>query len=530
MLQTVHGLKHSALLAICQAIDQALDLESALEGVLRILSEQLSMQRATVTLYEPETGNLSINASYGLTTEEKQRGVYRLDEGVTGRIFQTGEPFYVPDIDKEPLFLDKTGSRRLQRGAISFIGVPIILHGDPIGVLNVDRLFEDEVSFDEDVDFLKVVATLIGQFISLNQKIMEREAVLKRENTSLKYQVAKNSKGPYIVGQSAPMLEVQRQMEKVSPTKATVLLLGESGVGKTLIGQIIHELSERKGYPFIKVNCASIPENLLESELFGHEKGAFTGATGARPGRFEEAHSGTIFLDEIGELPMGLQAKLLRVLQDKELERLGSNRTRTVDVRILAATNRDLGDLVERGKFRLDLYYRLNVFPLRVPALRERKEDITGLLNHFLHKMADDYGRTIHLTAAALDALIRYDWPGNVREMQNLIERVVIMSDTERISLEFIKSYLAPGQTAAVQEVIHSSSPNEETAHCTSLKEVERNEIMAALERSGWLQYKAAEALGLTPRQMGYRVKKYGLESMIAEGRARLRRMKEAAT
>ncbi|BCS88005.1 sigma 54-interacting transcriptional regulator [Pseudodesulfovibrio sediminis] len=525
MSSNVHGLKLSALLAICQAIDKAINLESALDRVLKILSEQLSMQRATVTLYDPETGQLSINASYGLTAEEKQRGVYRLDEGVTGRIFQTGEPYYVPDINKEPLFLDKTGSRGVARGHISFVGVPIVLHGDPIGVLNVDRLFEDEIEFEEDIDFLKVVATLIGQFISLNEKIMAREAALKRENTSLKYQISKKSKGPYIVGQSSAMVEVQRQMEKVSPTRATVLLLGESGVGKTLIARIIHELSERQGCPFIKVNCASIPGNLLESELFGHEKGAFTGATNTRPGRFEEADTGTILLDEIGELPMALQAKLLRVLQDKELERLGSNRTRTIDVRILAATNRDLGDLVEHGKFRLDLYYRLNVFPVRVPPLRERKEDITGLLNHFLQKMADDYGRHIHLTSTALDALIRYDWPGNVREMQNLIERLVIMSDMDRISLEFLKSYLSPGQSPVVQEAIHMS---EDTPRHTSLKEFERNEVMSALERSGWVQYKAAEALGLSARQMGYRVKKYGLESMIAEGRARLRRMKEA--
>ncbi|WP_285906962.1 nif-specific transcriptional activator NifA [Pseudodesulfovibrio pelocollis] len=523
MAPTVHGLKLSALLAICQVIDKALHLESALDGVLGILSEQLSMQRATVSLYDPETGHLSINASYGLTREEKQRGVYRLDEGVTGRIFQTGEPYFVPDIDKEPLFLDKTGSRKIRRGMISFIGVPIVLHGEPIGVLNVDRLFEDEIAFEEDVDFLKVVATLIAQFISLNEKIMEREAVIKRENTSLKYQISKNTKGPYIVGQSTPMVEVQRQIEKVSPTRATVLLLGESGVGKTLIARIIHELSDRQGHPFIKVNCASIPANLLESELFGHEKGAFTGATGTRPGRFEEADKGTLFLDEIGELPMALQAKLLRVIQDKELERLGSNRTRHIDVRILAATNRDLGDLVEHGQFRLDLYYRLNVFPIRVPSLRERKEDITGLLNHFLSEVAENYGRHIHFTPTALDALIRYDWPGNVREMQNLIERLVIMSDSERVSLEFLKSYLAPGQTTVIHEVLHA---NGEPGHCTSLKEVERNEVMAALERSGWVQYKAAEALGLSARQMGYRVKRYGLESMIAEGHARLRRIR----
>ncbi|WP_320172093.1 nif-specific transcriptional activator NifA [Maridesulfovibrio sp.] len=529
MYPSLHGLKLSALLAICQAIDQALDLESALDGVLSILSENLSMQRATVTLYDPETGQLSINASYGLSLEEKQRGVYRLDEGVTGRIFQTGEPYYVPDISKEPLFLDKTGSRKIRRGQISFIGVPIILHGEPIGVLNVDRIFGDDIATEEDIDFLKIVATLIGQFISLNEKIMEREAILKRENTSLKYQISKKTGGLYIVGQSSAMVEVQRQLEKVAPTRATVLLLGESGVGKTLIARIIHELSDRKGHPFIKVNCASIPENLLESELFGYEKGAFTGASGTRQGRFEEADGGTIFLDEIGEFPMNLQSKLLRVLQEKELERLGSNRTRHIDVRILAATNRDLGELVERNEFRLDLYYRLNIFPITVPALRDRKEDITGLLNHFLQKMSDNYGRQMFFTPAALDALMLYDWPGNVREMQNLIERLVIMSDSEYITLEFLKAHLAPGQNghAGSPGVESTSTSRDEPPHCTSLKEVERNEVVAALERSGWIQYKAAETLGLSARQMGYRVKRYGLESMIAEGRARLRRMKK---
>lgn len=529
MSSTLHGLKLSALLAICQVIDQALNLESALNGVLRILSENLSMQRATVTLHDAGSDYLSINSSYGLTLEEKQRGVYRLDEGVTGRIFRTGEPFYVPDISKEPLFLDKTGARKLQRTTTSFIGVPIILHGDPIGVLNVDRLFEDYIEFEEDIDFLKIVATLIGQFLSLNEKIRKREEVLKSENTSLRYQVSKNTKGLYIVGQSAAMTEVQRKMEKVSPTKATVMLLGESGVGKTLIARIIHELSERNGHPFIKVNCASIPENLLESELFGYEKGAFTGATGTRQGRFEEADGGTIFLDEIGEFPMNLQAKLLRVLQEKELERLGSNRTRTIDVRILAATNRELHDLVEKNEFRLDLYYRLNIFPILVPPLRERKEDITELLNHFLQKMSEDYGRKMFFSPSALDALISYNWPGNVREMQNLIERLVIMSESEMITLDFLRSYINLNSTIECIETPPVSRSQIECAppknnRTKSLKEVEREEMISALERNGWVQYKAAEDLGLTARQMGYRVMKYQLESMIAEGKANLRR------
>ncbi|XPV75138.1 MAG: sigma 54-interacting transcriptional regulator [Desulfovibrio sp.] len=532
MHTSITGLKNSALLSICKAIDLALNLETALDSILRIFSDQLSMQRATITLYDSKTGHLSISASYGLSPEEQKRGVYKMDEGVTGRIFQTGEPFFVPDIDNEPLFLDKTGARKYHRELISFVGVPILLHGDPIGVLNVDRLFDDDTAFEEDINFLKVVATLIAQFISLNEKIVQREALLKRENTHLKYQLSKNKKGPYIVGHSGAMKEVQRQMEKVSPTRATVLLLGESGVGKTLIAQIIHNLSDREKHPFIKVNCASIPENLLESELFGYQKGAFTGAAGNKPGRFEEADHGTIFLDEIGELPLGLQAKLLRVLQEKELERLGSNRTKKIDVRILAATNKDLIEQVELGLFRLDLFYRLNVFPIRVPALRERKEDIVGLLNHFLHKVAEDYGRKMSFTASALDVLVGYDWPGNVREMQNLIERLVIMSETDSIPYDFINAYLSECTTlndgatstpppAPISQVSAAHAPVQPR---TSLQELERNEVVTSLERNGWIQYKAAKELGLTARQIGYRVKKFKLEGLIAEGRAKLRR------
>ena len=528
MSESVCSLSFQALVAICEVIDEALDLESALAGVLRILSEHLAMERATVTLFDHDTGRLSISASHGLTPAEQRRGVYRLDEGVTGRIFQTAEPYYVPDIDKEPLFLDKTGARSLRRGQISFIGVPIPLNGAPIGVLNVDRLFGDEVAFEEDVAFLTVVATLIAQFLSLNEKVREREAALRRENVSLRHQVSRQGKGPYIVGQSLAMLEVQRQMERVAPTLATVLLLGESGVGKTLIARLIHQLSDRKRHPFVKVNCASIPENLLESELFGYEKGAFTGASGTKPGRFEEAHQGTVFLDEIGELPPSLQSKLLRVLQDKEFERLGSNRTRTVNVRVLAATNRDLAALAKDGRFRPDLYYRLSVFPIEVPPLRERSEDIPRLINHFLARMAEDYGRTLTLSSRALAALTGHFWPGNVREMENLLERLVIMAETDRVDLDTLAPLLAASSGAAVQMAEKLGGPRRpdtgDHAKRRSLEEMERAEVLAALRRAGFVQYRAARELGLTPRQMGYRVRKFGLEEAIARGKAELRR------
>lgn len=517
MDSTIRNLKFQALSAICLIIDKALDLKTSFSAILHILAERLAMKRATITLYDTDTDSLHIFASHGLSPQERSRGVYKLGEGVTGRIFQTDKPYYVPDITNEPLFLDKTGARgKIKRARISFLGVPIRLDGRPIGVLNVDRLFGDDVDFHEDLDFLTVVATLLGQFLSLNEKIREREEILVQENASLKYEVSKiRGGGPYIVAKSASMLDVERQMARVAPTKATVLLLGESGVGKTLIARIIHELSDRKQHSFMKINCASLPETLLEAELFGCEKGAFTGATSTRAGRFEEAHLGTLFLDEIGEMPLSIQAKLLRVIQDKEFERLGSNRTRTSDVRIMAATNRDLEKLVEQGQFRLDLFYRLHVFPIIVPPLRERKEDIPSLLNHFVLKVSREYGRDISFTPAALEVLRQHDWPGNVREMENMIERLVIMSDSNRIESDFLYNYLTPSQPAS-----STSPPVTQQKTSTSLKDVEYNELVSALQRSDWVQYKAAKELGLTPRQMGYRVKKFGLQKMIAKGRA----------
>lgn len=511
-----------ALYAISQIIDKALDLEQSLQNVLSILSRTMSMKRATITLYDHDSGNLTINTSYGLTSEEKERGVYRLNEGVTGMIYQSAAPYIVPDITQEPMFLDRTESRKIEKEKIAFVGVPILLHGQSIGVLNVDRLFEGHIMLDKDVDFLTIVATLISQFISLHEKIQTREADLRRENTSLKYQISREHKKLYIVGKSQSMLDVEQQIARVAPTKATVLLLGESGTGKTLVSRIIHELSERRNHPFIKVNCAAIPENLLEAELFGYEKGAFTGASSTKPGKFEEAHRGTIFLDEIGELPLGVQAKLLHVLQEKELVRLGSNRMIHVDVRIVSATNREITDLVAKAAFREDLYYRLNVFPIRVPPLRERKEDIAQLIRHFQTKLEQEYDRSFVFTPEALTLLIDYNWPGNVREMENLMERLVILTDSGKVTAQFLYPFLQE-ELAGPACILPSAQPTL-GGRPQSLKETEKQEVIAALKRNSWIQYKAAAELRLTPRQMGYRVHKFELEAMIARERALLRR------
>lgn len=516
MKATINTLELKVLYEISRVTGRALDLDHALNSVLRILSDSLEMKRGTVTLKDDESGNLIICASHGLSEVEEKRGVYRQDEGVTDLIFRTAEPFVVPDISQEPLFLNKTRSREIERERIAFLGVPILLHGLPVGVLSVDRLFGNEISFEEDVRFLSIVGVLIAQFVSLNQEVRRREEKLTRENLTLRARLSDRYNHFFMIGKSQSMADVQRLIIKVAPSRASVLLLGESGTGKTLIARIIHELSNRAKFPFVKINCASLPENLLESELFGHEKGAFTGAATAKPGRFEEADGGTIFLDEIGELPHSLQAKLLRFLQEHEFERLGSSKTRKVDVRIIAATNRDLSEAAREGVFREDLYYRLNVFPIRVPPLRERKEDMPSLVHHFLDKTSKTYGRTLRITPGALQALVSHEWPGNVRELENLIEGLAIMVDGNHIDQENFPSYLQPRPDYGVPEVQRTTQEN-----LSRLEELEKKEVFAALERNRWIQSQAARELGLTLRQVGYRIKKFGLEKVITKRRPR---------
>mgnify|MGYP000601522376 CR=1 FL=1 len=506
----IYQLELKVLYEISGIMRQVLFLDQALGSILKILSDSLAMERATVTLKDGRTGVLRICASHSLGPEEKRRGVYEPNEGVTGLIFRKVQPMVVPDIGKEPLFLNKTGARDLEKEAISFIGVPIVLNGEPIGVLSVDRLFGSDVSSTEDVRFLTIVATLISHFVHLNHQIQKREKTLVNENRSLRAEISEKYNHFFAVGVSPAMQTLKEMIRKVAPSRASVLLLGESGTGKTLTARIIHELSQRGRCPFIKVNCAALPDNLIESELFGHEKGAFTGAQNTQRGRFEEAESGTLFLDEIGELPLGVQAKLLRFLQDREFERLGSGHTRKLDVRIVAATNMDLATAVEAGKFRGDLYHRLNVFPISIPPLRHRKADIPLLADYFIGKMSRDYGKPIQFSLEVIDLLIRYNWPGNVRELENLIERLYILAEDIMIG-----PGLLPSAMRRSCREVRPSSPLE----VPSIETLEKEAIVEALERNNWIQQRAAREIGLTSRQMGYRVKKFGLDDLINQGK-----------
>ena len=519
-------LELKALYRIVQLIGSAVHLDTALSAILKVLHDTLRMERATLALLDEENRHLTIRASYGLSVEEEQRGVYGLDEGIYGQVFSTVSPFIVPDVSSEPLFLNRTGARNdYSKKTIAFIGVPVVLGEVPVGVLSVDRLFDLDVSFEEDVRFLSVVATLIAQFLSLNQAIRRDRQKLVQENRSLRAQLHDRHRQHFIIGHSKPMQEVFWSIERVAPSRATVLLLGESGTGKELVARAIHEAGPRRSKPFVKINCAALPETLLESELFGHEKGAFTGAGTARVGRFELADKGTLFLDEIGEMPMSLQAKLLRVLQEQQFERLGSSRTMTVDVRIVAATNVSLEEAVAEGRFRNDLYYRLNVVPIVLPPLRARREDIPLLLDHFLGISNRRNKKKIRMSKDFLDYLTAYDWPGNVRELQNLVERLVILANddvlhTEDLPDHFFRGraetppagFAGPAVPAPQAEVEMGSEVAWSATTRKSLEEIEREQVKAALIRNGWVQARAARELGLTQRQIGYRMKKFNLK------------------
>ncbi|MGC8602498.1 MAG: nif-specific transcriptional activator NifA [Desulfomonilaceae bacterium] len=500
----VHELR--LLFEISQILDQSIELGDVVGPVLEAIARQMGMMRGTITLLNRHSGEIMIETAHGLSEAQKERGRYRPGEGITGQVVKTGKPAIVPHISDEPLFLDRTGARkRLKKTDVSFICVPIKIGNEVIGALSADRLFEEGVSFQEDVRLLSIIASMIAQAVRLRQEAQEERQRLMEENTRLQSELRERFRPSNIVGNSKAMRAVYDLISQVSPSEATVLVRGESGTGKELVAHAIHYNSPRADRPFIKVNCGALPESVVESELFGHERGAFTGAIATRKGRFELAHSGTIFLDEIGDLSPTTQIKLLRVLQEKEFERVGGSSTQRSDVRIITATNRDLERLIVDGLFRQDLYYRLNVFPIHIPPLRERKTDIPLLADYFIEKYsrANDK-RVLRISTPAIDMLMSYHWPGNVRELENCIERAVLLSSDQVIHSHNLPPTL---QTAEASGTIPYGTLD------ATLSNVERDLIMDALKAARGNKAKAARALGLTERIMGLRVTKHGIDA-----------------
>ncbi len=507
------------LFDITQILNGPGPLARNLQQILKVLAQTLGMERGTITILTPGTSEIQIEVAQGLTAEARRRGRYKLGEGITGRVVETGEPMVVPRVSQEPMFLNRTRSRGKAKDELSFICVPIKINHQTIGALSVDRRYQ-ELNLDRDVRLLTIIASIIAQAGNNLLLIDQEKDALRDENLKLKGALQTRYQVGNLVGTSSRMRQVFEMITRVATSNATILIRGESGTGKELVANAIHYNSKRADKPFIKVNLAALPETLVESELFGHEKGAFTGALGRKSGRFELAQGGTVFLDEIGDLSTTVQLKLLRVIQEREFTRLGGTSTLKADVRLVAATHRDLEKLVAEGIFREDLYYRLNVFPIYLPPLRERKADIPLLAEHFLSRHAAEQGKpTRRLSQAALDLLMQYHWPGNVRELENVIERALLVCDAETILSAHLPPSLHPPACAFPPAGGKQGSQLNRMSLASQVEYLERELIAEALTATRGNQSQAAAYLDTSLRILGYKIKCYGLDPRQFRGR-----------
>ena len=494
----------STLLEASQALSGTLDLRAALHRVLEILGRHHGAIRATLALLHEEEKEIVVEAAEG-AVRSGPRASYRLGEGITGRVVQSGKPIIVPRVSREPMFLNRAADRpELPHQELTYISVPIVLNRKPIGALGVDLKFKPDRDYDRTVKFFNIVASMIAQAIKVQRLIEAERQRLLDENTHLRQELKERYDFSNIVGTSGPMRQVYEQIAQVARTNTTVLLRGESGTGKELIAHAIHYNSPRAKRPFVKVSCAALPESLIESELFGYEKGAFTGAQAMKKGRFELAEGGTLFLDEIGELNLSTQVKLLRVMQEREFERLGGTETIRTNVRLITATNKDMEKAIADGTFREDLYYRMNVFTIFVPPLRDRKPDLLALADYYLEKFSREHGKNIRrISTPAIDMLMSYHWPGNVRELGNALERAVVVCDGHVIHAHHLPPTL---QTAEASGTVPHVTLSE------ALMAYEKDLIQDALKTTRGVRAKAARLLNTTDRIFNYKVRKYGID------------------
>ncbi len=483
---------------LAQVLATPLDLRDQLEQVLSTMSEQAGMNRGMISVLDRDTGEAILDLACGVDIDGLDI-TYKPGEGITGQVAQTGKPMVIANLGAEEQFLDRTGARKyLDRSELSFLCVPIVYDGKVVGVLSADKIAHNVNNQDYEIRFLSEVAGLIAKAVHLR--------AVEEENRRLKDIVGRSLRpSSDIVGNSKGIKEVFGLISQVADSNTTVLIHGETGTGKELVARSIHRNSPRSEGPFIEFNCAAMPDTLIESELFGHERGAFTGASQKRRGRFEEAHGGSIFLDEVGELSPLAQAKLLRVIQEKQFQPLGTARTVKVNVRIVAATNRDLDQDVATGRFRSDLYYRLNVFPIYMPPLRDRGSDIILLADYFAEKYAKQFKKNIkRISTPAIDSLLAYHWPGNVRELENCIERAVLLANGDTID----SVHLPP----SLQMKVITPEKKKQGKLSSLVNTYERSLIIDALKDARGNQSSAARMLGTTKRIIQYKVERYGIE------------------
>jgi Nif-specific regulatory protein len=498
----------SVLYQIARILSTGGTLNVVMEEILNVLENKAGMKRGMISILNSEETELAVDIAFGVPEYLRQRGRYRLGEGITGKVAQTGRAIAIPKLRNEPTFLDKTGIRKdLELNDLAFLCVPIKINHLVIGVLSADRVSLDQSNTLEcELHFLEAIASLIAQTVNQRRIEAERIQTLEQENWELRQILENRGRPDEMMGNSSSMREVYRFIAQVAPSTTTVLIRGATGTGKELVARAIHKKSRVSDGPFIAVNCAALPENLIESELFGHEKGSFTGAFATRVGKFEAAHNGTLFLDEIGELNPSAQGRLLRAIQEREFQRIGGMNPIRVNVRLIAATNRNLEQDVQDALFREDLYYRLNVFTIPLPPLRERGADILLLADHFIKKYSKLHHKNVErISTPAIEMLSEYKWPGNVRELENVIERSVLVSESRAIDGHDLPQQLQQLQISCNGGGVIGTFDNLVAAY-------EKELIIDALKDSNGNQTDAADLLKTTKRIIQYKITKYEID------------------
>ena len=522
LISQLHRAELDCLYRVSELLSRSLECSQTVRQVLDVLDEEVGLSRGMVSVVDPDSGDLVVHAVQGSDQMDGDPVRYQPGEGIVGLLFEEKRSVALPVAGRDPRFLNRIG---IYDRNLPFIAAPINVGGRLKGVLAVQPDEPDDGLLNERARFVEMVASLIGRSVRLALDVAEEKKNIAEERDSLRRTVRHQFGFDNIVGHSAAMRRIFEQIRMVAKWNTTVLIRGETGTGKELIANAIHYNSPRSRGAYVRINCASLPETLLESELFGHEKGAFTGAVGARKGRFELADGGTLFLDEIGEISPAFQAKLLRVLQEGEFERVGGGRSLKVDVRVIAATHRNLEAAVDAGDFREDLYYRLNVMPINLPPLRERLEDIPEIARHLVSRLGKAQGRPLAISDSAVRRLTQYGWPGNVRELENCLERAAVMSPSGTIEAEQVRVDRGRGGREAEAErrqtVTDAPEDGEDAGAGTARPPAvdpndpsldERSRVIAALEQAGWVQAKAARLLGMTPRQIAYRIQILNIE------------------
>lgn len=505
------------LLKIANILEEYAELKDIFEKSMEVIKESFHIKRGMLSLLEG-TDKLKIFAGYHLSSEAIERGVYKIGEGITGKVVDSGKAIAIEDISQEKEFLNRMKIRRGKTEKNSFFAIPIKYENKTVGVLSVEKKYTDKKTFKDSKKLLLIIGTLISHRVHNYETSRQEKEILVRQNKELQAKLSGKKSDVVFIGKNSNIISLLKTVDMIADTEATALITGETGTGKEVLSKIIHQKSKRRDKPFITLNCASIPENLLESELFGYKKGAFTGAVSDKKGKFQLADTGTIFLDEIGDLSFPLQAKLLRALQEQIIEPLGGETSIKINVRVIAATNKNLEEMVSKQEFREDLFYRLNVIPLHIPSLASRKDDIPLLLNHFIRIFNKKYGKNITgMTERCRQALFTYNWPGNIRELENVIERAVILSQTTWLDLHVIHEKVSGTPineskdllSEILEQEIKSSKSGQ--IHKTIIDRVEKTLIEYALIKCNNKQTAASTMLGLHRNTLHAKIRDFDL-------------------